>query len=207
MDWKQLLESITESVDEEVRLRNACLYAENCILRQQIPRRMQLPMVIANNSPSLGTKLGRKALAEIATLAKPDTILAWHRTLADQQVDSSIAAHVCWSSPHDQELKTFAVRMARENRSWGYDRIGGALANLGYTISDQTVGNILKRHGIPPAPTRKKTTTWNEFIRAHMAMLVAIDSSRPRCGIRSGWCWPLCAGFSTALSGQCRPPT
>jgi hypothetical protein len=47
--------------------------------------------------------------------------------------------------------------MARENRSWGYDRIVGALANLGYTISDQTVGNILKRHGIPPAPERKKT--------------------------------------------------
>ena len=40
--------------------------------------------------------------------------------------------------------------MARENRSWGYDRIVGALTNLGYTISDQTVGNILKRHGIPP---------------------------------------------------------
>jgi len=42
------------------------------------------------------------------------------------------------------------VRMAQENRAWGYDRMVGALANLGYTISDQTVGNILKRHGIPP---------------------------------------------------------
>ena len=43
------------------------------------------------------------------------------------------------------------VRMAQENRSWGYDRIAGALAHLGYTVSDQTVGNILKRHGIPPS--------------------------------------------------------
>jgi hypothetical protein len=46
--------------------------------------------------------------------------------------------------------------MAQENRSWGYDRIAGALAHLGYTISDQTVGNILKRQGIlasmPPTP-------------------------------------------------------
>ena len=65
--------------------------------------------------------------------------------------------------------------MARENRSWGYDRIVGALANLGYTISAQTVGNILKRHGIPPAPERKTTTTWKEFIRAHMEVLVATD--------------------------------
>jgi transposase len=58
--------------------------------------------------------------------------------------------------------------MARENRSWGYDRIVGALANLGYTISAQTVGTILKRHGLPPAPERKTTTTWQEFIRTHM---------------------------------------
>ena len=67
------------------------------------------------------------------------------------------------------------MRMARENRSWGYDRIVGALANLGYTISAQTVGNILKRHGIPPAPERKTTTTWKEFILAHMEVLVATD--------------------------------
>jgi hypothetical protein len=44
--------------------------------------------------------------------------------------------------------------MARENRSWGYDHIQGTLKPLGYTISDQTVGNILKRHSIPPAPER-----------------------------------------------------
>ena len=65
--------------------------------------------------------------------------------------------------------------MAKENRSWGYDCIAGALAHLGYTISDQTVGNILKRHGILPAPERGKTTTWKEFIRTHMTVLVATD--------------------------------
>src|SRR5499426_3370489 len=71
--------------------------------------------------------------------------------------------------------KPWVVRMAQENRSWGYDRIVGALANLGHTISDQTVGNILKRHGIPPAPERKTTTTWKEFIRTHLDVLVATD--------------------------------
>jgi hypothetical protein len=63
--------------------------------------------------------------------------------------------------------------MARENRAWGYDRIQGALKHLGYPISDQTVGNILKRHGVPPAPERKKTVTWHEFIRSHWDVLVA----------------------------------
>ena len=43
------------------------------------------------------------------------------------------------------------------------------------TVSDQTVGNILKRHGIAPAPERKTTTTWKEFIRTHMDVLVATD--------------------------------
>jgi transposase InsO family protein len=65
--------------------------------------------------------------------------------------------------------------MAQENRSWGYDRIVGALANLGYTLSAQTVGTILKRHGLPPAPECKPTTTWKEFIRTHMDGLVATD--------------------------------
>src|SRR5215831_11870215 len=75
----------------------------------------------------------------------------------------------------DPEVEALIVRMARENRSWGYDRIVGALANLGLTISAQTVGNILKRHGIPPAPERKTTTTWKEFIRTHLEVLVATD--------------------------------
>jgi len=65
--------------------------------------------------------------------------------------------------------------MGKENRSWGYDRIVGALANLGYQVSDQTVGNVLRRHGIPPAPERKRTTTWAEFIRAHLAVLAGTD--------------------------------
>jgi hypothetical protein len=65
--------------------------------------------------------------------------------------------------------------MAQENHAWGYDRIVGALANLGHALSDQTVGNILKRHGIPPAPERKKTMPWREFIRIHMDLLMTTD--------------------------------
>jgi hypothetical protein len=67
------------------------------------------------------------------------------------------------------------VRLAQDNRSWGYDRIEGALENLGYRISDQTIGNILRRHGIAPAPERRKETTWKEFISAHQEVLAATD--------------------------------
>jgi hypothetical protein len=65
--------------------------------------------------------------------------------------------------------------MASENRDWGYDRISGALANLGYEISDQTVGNVLQRHALPPAPERKRTTTWPAFIRTHLVLLAVTD--------------------------------
>jgi putative transposase len=65
--------------------------------------------------------------------------------------------------------------MARENRDWGYDRIAGALANLGYKVCDQTVGNVLQRQALPPAPERKRTTTWSAFIRIHLALLVGTD--------------------------------
>jgi hypothetical protein len=175
MDWKKLLESITASVDEELRLRNAYLQAENRMLRQQINGRIQLMDGDRKALAALGQQLGKKALEEIATIAKPDTILAWHRTLADQKVETS-EPHTFVGRPRiGQEIEALVVRMARENRSWGYDRIVGALANLGYRISDQTVGNILKRHGVPPAPVRKTTTTWQEFIRIHMAVLGATD--------------------------------
>ena len=67
------------------------------------------------------------------------------------------------------------LRFAKENPTWGYDRIQGALANVGDHISDQTVGNILKQHGIEPAPDRKRQTTWKTFIKAHWDVLAAID--------------------------------
>jgi putative transposase len=72
-------------------------------------------------------------------------------------------------------VEALIVRMAQEDSNWGYDRIAGALANLGHHISDQTIGNILKRHGMAPVPRRSQTTTWKEFIAAHMAVLAGTD--------------------------------
>src|SRR5882724_9970350 len=175
MDWKQLLASITHSIDEELRLGNAYLVTENRILRQQITGRVPLSNGDRLALAEIGQKLGRKALAEIATIAKPDTILAWHCKLVAQPCDGTQPRTSLGRPRIDKEMEDLVVRMARENRSWGYDRIVGALINLGYRISDQTVGNILKRHGIPPAPERKTTTTWREFIRIHMDVLIATD--------------------------------
>ena len=67
------------------------------------------------------------------------------------------------------------MRIARENRRWGYDRIRGALANLGHTLAPNTVKRILKEHGIAPAPERGSKTTWSEFLRAHWDTLAVTD--------------------------------
>jgi Homeodomain-like domain len=175
MDWKSLLAYITGSVAQELLLRNEYPVTENRILRQQITSRVRLSDGERKALAEIGKKLGKQGLAEAATIVKPETILAWHRKLVAQKFDGSIQRKAPGRPTIDPELETLVVRMAQENRSWGYDRIVGALANLGYTVSDQTVGNILKRHGIAPAPERKTTTTWKEFIRTHREVLVATD--------------------------------
>jgi transposase InsO family protein len=97
------------------------------------------------------------------------------RKLVAQKFDGSQQRRAPGRPAIDQEVEALVVRMAQENRLWGDDRMVGALANLGYTVSDQTVGNILKRHSMAPAPERKITTTWKEFIRTHMDVLMATD--------------------------------
>jgi putative transposase len=123
-----------------------------------------------------GKSLGRKALMELTTIVTPDTILRWHRTLVAQQWDYSDRKNKQPGRPRiRQVIVNLVLRFAKENPTWGYDRIQGAVANIGYHISDTTVGNVLKQHGIEPAPDRKRQTTWKTFIKSHWDVLAAID--------------------------------
>jgi putative transposase len=74
-----------------------------------------------------------------------------------------------------QNLNRKPPRNRQPSHHRGYDRIAGALTNLGYNVGDQTIGNVLQRHGLPPAPVRKRTTTWPAFIRTHLALLAGTD--------------------------------
>ena len=84
------------------------------------------------------------------------------------------------------KVKQSVLKMARENPMWGDDRIQGALANLGHAISDQTVGNILKKHGIEPVPDRKRQRTWRTFLKAHRDCLAAIDFTTVEVWMKGG---------------------
>src|SRR5207237_3769904 len=172
MDWKHLLAYITGTVDQELLLRNEYLVTENRILRNQITGRVRLTDGERKTLAEIGQKLGKQALQDVAKIVKPDTILGWHRQLVAQKCDGSQQRQAPGRPTIDPELEALVVRLAQENRSWGYDRIVGALANLGYTISDQTVGNILKRHSIAPARESKPTKQSKEVIRTRLAVCV-----------------------------------
>ena len=174
MDWARILAYVTGTVDQEVLARNEYLAAENRILKAQLNGRPKLSDAERGVLGEIGHRLGRKVLADIATVARPDTILGWYRKLVARKFDG-LARRGPGRPRIEREVEELILRMAGENRDWGYDRIAGALANLGHEISDQTVGNVLQRHGLPPAPERKRTTTWATFVRTHVALLAGTD--------------------------------
>jgi transposase InsO family protein len=121
-----------------------------------------------------GKALGRKLLGKVASIASPDTILAWHRKLIAKKWDYS-AKRGPGRPRVMAEIAKLVVRLARENPGWGYTRIRGALANLEYMVSRTTIANILKENGIEPAPERGKRTPWRTFLKAHWESLAAMD--------------------------------
>jgi putative transposase len=175
MIWARKLAYITGTVDQELLLRNEYLATENRILRAQIKGRLLLSESEKATLSEIAHRLGRKALADVASAAKPDTLFRWYRELIARKFDGSKFRKSLGRPLIAEEIARLVVSMAKDNPSWGYDRIVGSMDNLGYKISDQTVGNILKRHDIPPAPKRKQTTSWKDFIRAHMAVMVGTD--------------------------------
>ena len=148
------------------------LREENRVLREQLGgRRLRLTDAQRRRLAAKGKVLGRRVLHAVATIVRPDTILRWHRRL--------IAAK--WTFPKKRvgrpgvmkEIRRLVVRFARENSSWGYCRIQGALKNLGHRVSDSTIANILKEYGLKPAPDRP--TSWRTFLKAHWGQVAAMD--------------------------------
>ena len=141
--WARLLAFVTGLVNQELLLRNEYLAAENRVLRAHLPSRLRLSDPERSTLAEIAKRLGRKALRDIACVAKPDTILGWYRRLVARKFDGSRQRSYPGRPRVSPEIEELVVRFARENRGWGYDRIVGALANLGHPVSDQTVGNIL----------------------------------------------------------------
>ena len=104
-------------------------------------------------------------------VVRPETVLAWHRRLVARR----------WTYPRRPgrppkmaEIRRLAVRLAKENPTWGYRRIQGELKHLGIRVAPSTVWEILRREGIDPAP-RRAGLSWREFLSAQASGILACD--------------------------------
>ena len=118
--------------------------------------------------------LGREALAHIASVATPATLLRWYRHLIAAKYDGS-KNRSPGRPPTAKDIRELIVRVAQENPTWGYTRLRGALKNLGHELGRNIIKRILAEHGIAPAPERGKSMSWSTFIKAHWGAIAATD--------------------------------
>ena len=152
------------------------LRAENRVLRSRLgPRRLRFTDAERRLLAEKGKPLGRRLLAEIASLATPETILRWYREKVAARYDGSQRRRAGSRATARAHKVQQLLTMARENPSWGYTRLRGALENVGLHLGRSTIQRILKEHGIEPAPLRGKTMPWKTFLKAHWGAIAAAD--------------------------------
>jgi putative transposase len=163
LSWLALLARSSASKDAEI----LALRHEVAVLRRNNPRpRLSWPdrAVLAGLAQMLPRML------RVHRIVTPGTLLRWHRRL--------IAAR--WRQPKppgrppiSDELVTFILRLAKENRNWGVVRIQGELRRLGHLVAASTIRKILRAHGIPPST--RHDDSWRNFLRAQADSLLTID--------------------------------
>jgi len=116
----------------------------------------------------------RSHLDQWVLLFKPDTILKWHRELVRRKWNHR-QTNPGGRPTISGEVEALILRLARENPRWGHRRIQGELGKLGHAVSASAVRAALRRHRVPPAPQRRRTTTWRDFLQQHKDQLLACD--------------------------------
>ena len=175
--WQLMLIILASWVNRQQQEVIEYLRTENAVLKEKLgKKRILLTDDQRRRLAVKGNILGRKQLEQFGTLFTPDTILRWHRQLVANKWDYSDRKEKRPGRPRiRQVIVDLTIKFAKENPTWGYDRISGALSNVGYHICDSTIGNILKAHGIEPTPDRKRTGTWETFLKAHWDEMDSID--------------------------------
>ena len=186
--WQLMLMLLASWVNRQQQEVIEYLRTENLILRERLgKKRILLDDDQRRRLAVKGKILGRKQLEKFGTLFTPDTILRWHRQLVAKKWDYSDRKEKKQGRPRiRQVIVDLTLQFARENPTWGFDRIQGELSKVGYQICDTTVANILKAHGIEPAPTRQRTGSWSTFLKSHWDVIAAIDFTSVEVWTKSG---------------------
>ncbi len=185
--WQLLLLILAGWINRRQQDAIEYLLTENRVLREKLGKnRILLSDDQRRRLAIKGKILGRKMLEQLASIVTPDTILRWHRELIARHWDYSGRRRNVGRPTLSKETTELVLQIARESPRWGYDRIQGALANLGHHLSNTTVANILKAHGVEPAPDRRRGTTWKIFLKAHWDVLASVDFTTIEVWTKSG---------------------
>jgi transposase len=155
LGWMVLLARSDAAKDAEILV----LRHQVAVLRRQVGR----PRVSWAERALIAALVRRLPRARrVGMIVTPGTVLRWHRRLVARR----------WTTTGSRRpgrpalpagLRGLVVRLATENPSWGYRRVHGELAGLGYRLGASTVWLILKRAGVDPAP-RRSGPTWAQFL-------------------------------------------
>ncbi len=153
--------------------RQLAVYERRQERAPRLSRSEKLPLVVLGIKLKACTGRTIKAMSAVIRIVKPATLFSWHQQLV--RLKWTYRQRNPGGRPRiDREIERLVVRLAREN-DWGFERIEGELKKLGYTISHETVGNILRRHNIPPVPERESSPSWRHLMTHYKEQLLACD--------------------------------
>ncbi|PWJ05363.1 integrase [Streptomyces sp. NWU49] len=143
------------------------------VLQRQIDR-PRVPPADRALLAALLHRVPRPKLRQLQLIVAPETVLRWHRDLMRRRHADLARRKQAGRPPTRRAIQALVLRLARENSSWGYRRIHGELAVLGIKVAPSTVWEILRAHGIEPAPERDRQT-WAAFLRGQAHAILACD--------------------------------
>ena len=176
LQWTRLAKTSEQEKDLEILLlrRQLAILQRKVDTPIRVSRAEKLTLVALAARYKSVTGHSVRQLQAVIRIFQPETVFKWHRALVRRK----------WTYPWknrggrprtEKELEQLIVRLVRENNDWGHGKIQGECRKLGHEVSTQTIANILRRHGIPPAPDRSSSPNWRQLMSHYQNQILACD--------------------------------